>query len=153
MELPIMRRTNQILAITLALALTAGSAAASAQAALSCSVAVDYVQTAQDGTIVATESYQRDFLAEPGVEFVDDFSTPTRLKVFTASTLARPGRTIVTITYFNDVGTFNSVEFGSQLALLNSQIAESVAGAQTFSTSLSPLSGHYTTDYTLVCRR
>jgi len=147
--------TSRFLAIALNTLLmgSAGLAAAQAQSALSCSVTVDYVLTAQDGTVIDTESYQNMFVLQPGADFEDDFSTPTRFKLFTASMQQGPNRAVVTISYFNDVSTFNSVDFDSQMSLLNGQATESLSGAQTFSTSTAPLSGHYTTTYALTCQR
>jgi hypothetical protein len=135
-----------------ACAALAASGLASA-ATLSCSVRVDYVMSAQDGTVIATEIYQKDFLAQPGVPFEDDFSTPTRLKLFTATTTQSAGRMVVAISYFNDVSTFNSIDFDTQLTLVSRERSEAVSGSHTFSTSLDPLSGHYTARYTLTCMR
>src|SRR6476620_2072360 len=85
---------------------SAGLPAAQQHSALSCSVTVDYVLTAQDGTVIDTESYQNTFVLQPGADFEDDFSTPTRFKLFTASMQQGPNRAVVTISYFNDVSTF-----------------------------------------------
>ena len=150
-----MTATSRFLAIALNAFLmgSSGFATAQQQSALSCSVTVDYVLTAQDGTVIDTESYQNMFVLQPGADFEDDFSTPTRFKLFTASMQQGPNRAVVTISYFNDVSTFNTVEFNTQLSLLNGQATESLAGAQAFSTSTAPLSGHYTTTYALTCRR
>ena len=52
---------------------------------------------------------------------------------------------VVTISYVNDVSTFNSIDFDTQTTLVGGQTSESVTGAQTFSTSMDPLSGHYRT--------
>jgi hypothetical protein len=132
---------------------TQSLAAVPARGVLTCAVTVDYVLTAQDGTPIDTETYEHAFIIQPGVSFEDDFSTPTRVKLFTASVQQGQNRAVVTITYFNDVSTFNSVEFNTQMAIVNGQTGESTSGSQTFSTSSAPLSGHYTTSYDLTCRR
>jgi hypothetical protein len=119
---------------------------------LSCSVVIDHTLT-QSGTVLATESYQKTFIAQTGVNFVDDFSTNTRTKEFTATTLRQSGKTIVGIGYFNDVGTFNTIQFDTTLTILNDQPTETVSGGQSFFTSLSPLNGEHRTNYTLTCRR
>ena len=141
------------IALMLSFTSASGVAAAAAPRALTCSVTIDYVLTAQDGTPIDTESYQNAFIVAPGAAFEDDFSTPTRTKLFTASMQQGQNRAVVTITYFNDVSTFNSVEFNTQMAIINGQTAETASGSQTFSTSTDPLSGHYTTSYELTCRR
>ena len=121
--------------------------------ALTCSVTVEYVLTSQDGQVIDTETYESAFAIRPGMDFEDDFSTPTRFKLFTASMQQGQDKAVVKITYFNDVSTFNSVEFNTQMVLVNGQSTESTSGAQTFSTSSEPLSGHYSTSYQLSCRR
>jgi hypothetical protein len=133
--------------------LAAASLASASVQALTCTAAVDYVRTEQDGTVVDTESYDKEFLVEPGVPFEDDFSTPTRFKLFTASAEQVRNKTIVTMTYFSDVGTFESVDFASRLTLVGARNTETTSGDFTFSTSLEPASGHYSVDYALTCRR
>jgi hypothetical protein len=150
-----MNTTSRLFAIVSLLSFTSAPcmAADAAPRALTCAVTVDYVLTAQDGEVIDTETYHNAFIVAPGADFQDDFSTPTRTKLFTASMQQGENRAVVTITYFNDVSTFNSVEFNAQMAILNGQTAETTSGSQTFSTSTAPLSGHYTTSYELSCRR
>lgn len=138
--------------VSCTVALVAALAAGTAQA-LTCSVAVEYRMTAQDGTPIDSELYENVFFVDVGVPFEDDFSTPTRFKIFTASVAQVRNGTVVTMTYFNDLTTFDSIDFRSQATLLAAQATETASGDYTFSTSRDPASGHYAVNYTLSCRR
>ena len=114
---------------------------------VACGVAIDY---ALNNAVI--ESYRKDFVVEPGVGFVDDFSTPTRFKRFTASTAQEGGSQVVSIDYQNDVDTFDMVGFGTRLTLLGGGAISIAAGNQMFATSLG-VAGNHTTTYTLSCKR
>ena len=80
-----------------------------------------------------------------------DFSTPTRQKVFTA-TLQRDGaRSVLSIDYFNDVGTFNAISVDTSVKMLRAGALEATSGRQGFYTSTGVV-GNHITDYTLSCR-
>ena len=114
---------------------------------VSCSVSVDYVLNG-----VTAQSYQKAFIVQPGVGFVDDFSTPTRFKEFTASTVLDAGKVVVGISYFNDVGVFNTIEFSTKLTLNKKGKAETTSGSHSFITTLGvPSQQDHTTNYTLTC--
>ncbi len=116
---------------------------------VSCSVTVDYVLNG-----VLAQTYQKDFIVEPGAGFADDFSTPTRFREFTASTVMDAGKTVVGITYFNDVGVFNSIDFSTKLTLHKKGVTGATSGSHTFTTTLGvPSQQQHTTNYTLSCLR
>ena len=118
----------------------AGRRAASA----ACTISIENVFRAQDGTILRTETYQKDFIVEEGTNFVDDYSTPTRQKRFTAA-LQRNGRdAVVSINWFADVSTFDAVDVSTGLFLDGGKPGQTSA-RQTFSST----PGHNTTTYTL----
>jgi hypothetical protein len=122
------------------------------QASAACSVAVDYVY---NGTIA--EQYRKDFVVNQGVVFVDDFSTPTRDKTFTATVAKDGGNLVVSVDYFSDVGVFHSVGFTTELTIHGGGGLESTSGSNAFDTSLAvtpqSVSGNHVTNYTLSCRR
>ena len=122
---------------------------AAGQLKVSCSVVVDYVLNGN-----ATESYQKIFVIEPGLSFDDDFSTFTRQKTFSASTVLDAGNTVVGISYFNDVGVFDAIDFSTKLTLHKKGVAESTSGSHTFTTTAggTPQREH-TTNYTLTCKQ
>ncbi len=139
--------------------LAAGSALsmnvnAAEPASVSCSVTVDYLKSG-----VLAESYQKAFTVTPGAAFSDDFSTATRQKFFTASTLLDAGKTVVGINYFNDVGVFDAEEFSTKLTLNKAGVLESTSGSHTFSTSTFPSGGgtavsvSHQIDYSLTCKQ
>lgn len=140
------------LCLCLAMMVASFGAVAQSPTSLACSVTVDYVFTAQDGSLLQTEPYQRDFVVQTGVDFVDDFSTPTRLKRLTASAIREGGSAVVAINYFNDVGVFNAIDLSTSLVLSNGRAADATAGRHRFSTTLAA-AGHHTTTYSLSCRR
>jgi hypothetical protein len=113
---------------------------------VSCNVGIDYIF---NGGI--TESYQKSFIVQPGVGFVDDFSTATRLKEFSASTVLDAGKTVIGIRYFNDVGVFNTVDFSTKLTLHKRGIAETTSGSHSFITTQTGPQQEHTTNYTLTC--
>lgn len=122
---------------------------AAGQLKVSCSVVVDYVLNGN-----AAESYQKVFVIEPGLSFDDDFSTFTRQKTFFASTVLDAGNTVVGISYFNDVGVFDAIDFSTKLMLHKKGVAESTSGSHTFSTTAGGTpQREYTINYTLTCKQ
>ena len=116
-------------------------------AGASCRVAVDY---SLDATTV--ESYRKDFVVEPGVDFVDDFSTQTRFKEFSASATSDGDETVVSINYFSDVDTFDTISLDAHVTIRGNRKTDSTSGRHTFSTSLG-IAGNHETTYSLACRR
>lgn len=121
-------------------------AEAERQASVSCSIVVDYVFREQDGTVIDTQPYQKDFVVQEGTDFVDDFSTATRLKEFRASVQRVGAEVVVSVNWFADVSVFNSVEFSASLTLPDGRKTGTVSGDHTFSST----PGHATTTYSLV---
>lgn len=151
------RRRSALRALLIVSAVAASLAAtlearAQQQASASCSVAVDYVYNG-----VVTEQYRRDFVVAPGVPFVDDFSTATRIKTFTATAAREAGDLVVSMDYFNDVGTFHAIGFASRLSIRERGKLESTSGSNGFfaSSGVTPtsVSGNHETNYLLTCRR
>lgn len=151
-----MRRLSSNLSLCLVSSLLAASlwlptAAHADNVAATCSVAVDYLH---NGNLV--EQYRRDFIVEQGVQFVDDFSTPTRFKRFTANVVRTSGDSTVSVDYFSDVGVFHAVGLATQLTIRGGNV-ETAIGRQDFSASNSTVpasvGGNHTTNYSLSCRR
>ena len=117
----------------------------SASSAASYTCTVDLLYSAVNGQ---SESYQKTFQLAAGETFVDDFSTPLREHVFTASASQQGGEVVFQIDYFSDVSTFDAVELDTSLTMRGNQKAESQSGRNRFFTS-SP--GGYTLSYTLDC--
>ena len=134
---------------TIAAAAIGGGRAAGAQ--LACSAMVTYVFSEQNGTVISTEPYQTDFVVSPEADFVDDFSTPTRQKQFRASVARGSGEFVVTMSYFNDVGVFHSIDLTATLTV--DKDGGTTSGANTFSTTVAGLNGHHRTDYSLTCQK
>jgi len=112
----------------------------------SCSVSINY---SLNGSLV--EAYSRDFTVAEGATYNDDFSTPTRMKTFSA-TLQRDGaRSVLSIDYFNDVGTFNAISVDTLVKMLRPGAIESTSGRQGYYAS-SGVVGTHITDYSLSCR-
>lgn len=123
-------------------------AATAAQPSANCSVEVNYVV---NGTL--TEAYTRDFTVTGHEPFVDDFSTPTREKRFTATLARDAGKLAVSIDYFNDVGVFVAISLDTSVRVRGAGVIESTSGSNTFSSSQAIPAGNHTTEYTLVCHR
>lgn len=120
---------------------------ASQNGRLACSVSIDYVLNN-----VLRQSYQKDFVIDPNTPFSDDFSTATRFRFFDASTTRQSGDSVVTISYFNDVGVFTAVDFRTTLTMRDDKDGETISGSHTFFTSIGAV-GNHTTNYTLTCQR
>ena len=130
-----------------AVQLTGPSAVHAAQVrAVSCTVAIDYLFND-----VLRAPYQKTFVVDPGAVFEDDFSTFTRFRIFDAWThLDETGNTVVEISYFNDVGVFDSIDLRTRLTL--HEDAETISGSHSYFTSQG-VAGERTTNHTLTCSR
>lgn len=116
-----------------------------AGATYSCSVDISYVSTSG-----ITETYRRDFVVSVGETFDDDFSTPTRQHVFSATATQQGSGVVIGIDYFSDVSVFDAVDLATALAMKGNQAKEDLAGRHRF---FSSLSGNYTITYSLSCRK
>ena len=114
-----------------------------------CTIDIVHTTRAQDGTIIGTELYTRDFVLTEGTNFDEDYSTPTRLKFFGASLQNVRDQAIISVDWFADVSVFNSADFRTALTLVKGQNDGEISASHTFSTS----SGHSTTTYTLTGSR
>jgi hypothetical protein len=143
---------SKLLKLLLVSATLAGAVAplgvhASQSDGVACSVVISYVL---NGTV--RESYQKDFAVTPAVPVSDDFSTFTRFKFFDASTHRESGASIVDISYYSDVGVFDSIDFRTKLTLRDDKAVETASGSHTYYVSLG-VSGQHTTNYNLTCQR
>jgi hypothetical protein len=120
---------------------------ASQSDSVACSVGVSYVLNG-----VLRESYQKDFVVSPTAAYSDDFSTFIRFKFFDATTHRDGGASVVDVSYFSDVGVFDSVDFSTKLVLRDDKSAETATGSHTFYTSR-PASAAHATSYNLTCQR
>jgi hypothetical protein len=113
---------------------------------VACSVAVDFLF---NGAVRAAP-YRNEFVVNPGEAFSDDFSTRLRFGFFDASTRLESGNPVVAISYYNDVGVFDAIDFRTELTLHDDKVAESISASHTYSTSQGA-AGDRTTNYTLTC--
>ncbi|MEZ6059550.1 MAG: hypothetical protein R3C19_04230 [Planctomycetaceae bacterium] len=100
--------------------------------AVACSIDVVVETRAQDGTILSTESYVRDFVVSETEAFVDDFSTRIRFKEFSASLQRVNGEIVVAVDWFADISTFNAVDFSTALVLGNGRNSGEIAATHKF---------------------
>ncbi len=114
-----------------------------------CTIDIAHTTRAQDGTLLGTEFYTRDFVLTEGTNFEEDYSTPTRFKFFDASLQNVGDSAIVSIAWFADVSVFNSADFSTALTLVKGQKDGEISASHTFSTS----AAHSTTTYTLTGSR
>lgn len=115
----------------------------------SCTIDVTYTMQAQDGTVLSVQNYSKAFVVTEGVPFIDDFSTATRFKEFSASLTQVAGEQIVSINFFEDVSVFDSIDFSTSLTLVKGQKQGSISADHTFSST----PGHGTTSYVLTAAR
>ncbi|MCB1909214.1 MAG: hypothetical protein KDH15_17750 [Rhodocyclaceae bacterium] len=132
--------------LALTAALAAPTLANAAPARVECTVAIDYVDASK------AESYAKTFQLTVRDPFVDDFSTATRQKEFSAS-LARVDGLVVSINYFNDVGTFDAVDFSTSLRIRGVDVTVSTNGRSVYSNSAATPAGNHATSYDLTCHR
>ena len=141
--------TRQHLAI-LAAALVATAAlpqaAQAAVASASCTVTADY---SLNNSLV--EPFSHTFVVNEGVTYSYDFSTQVRFKEM-AATLSRVGnKSTVSITYFNDVGTFTAIEIDTSVPLYLAGTTSATSGRHTFYTSQGVV-GNHVTAYSVSCK-
>lgn len=145
-----MSKSSPLLYVALAVAAITNLSLDSAQAAkgrtnsVTCIVDITHEFRSQDGAVVRTETYQQEFVVEEGAIFVDDYSTPTREKVFTASLQVDGNDLIVVINWFADVSTFDAVDLDADLTVTGNKPA-TTSGRHAFFSS----AGRNTTTYTL----
>jgi len=146
----IVSKTSQLIlgSILAAGLVTPTNAHAAELRSVACTVSVNYLL---DGVVRAP--YQKDFVITPGVVFEDDFSTITRFRIFNASSRLEADNktTTVSISYFNDVGVFESIDFNTELKLPNGRTPETTSGSHTYWSSLG-VAGNHTTSYALTCQ-
>ena len=140
--------TSLIVTICAASMLLVPDRARAQQASATCNVEIDYLI---NGAL--EESYVNGFVISRGETFVDDFSTPTREKRFTATMDRVDGRLVVSIDYFNDVGTFTAISLDTSLRIRGVNVVETTGGGHTFSSSQAVPAGNHTTNHTLTCFR
>lgn len=116
---------------------------------VSCTVDIVHTTRAQDGTVLGTEFYSKDFVLSQGTDLSDDYSTPTRFKFFNATLQEAGGAATVAIDWFADVSVFNSADFSTALTLIKGQKQGDISASHTFSST----PGHSTTTYTLTASR
>lgn len=123
-----------------------GAASPANPTSVSCVVELVYEFRAQDGTLLRTESYLKDFTVSTDSGFDDDYSTPTRFKEFSANLETVGRETLVNISWFSDVSTFDSIDLNTSLVLTKGQQRGRLVGNQKFSSS----AGHSSVRYNLV---
>lgn len=115
---------------------------------MSCAVSIDYLLNG-----VVRAPYHKEFVVNPGEVFEDDFSTVTRFRLFTASTrLDDAGKTVVDVSYFNDVGVLEAVDFSTELTIHNENNGETDSWSHTYWSSTG-IAGNHTTAYSITCKR
>lgn len=124
------------------------NASAAGLRSVACSVDVNYLLND-----VVRAPYHKEFVVAPGVIFEDDFSTFTRFRIFDASTRLEADNktTVVSISYYNDVGVFEAVDLSTELKLRDDKAPESTSGRSIYWSSLG-VAGSHTTSYTLTCQ-
>ncbi|MCB1037138.1 MAG: hypothetical protein KDD47_25140 [Acidobacteria bacterium] len=131
------------------LALILGAAAvAPAHAALDTACTVTVTAT-HDGAVV--ETYTRDFTVARNAPFVDDFSTPTRQKDFSASVAREADGVKVHISYFSDLGTFHAASFDADMLVARKVRTTSGSTGFYLSSNDTPVGGTHRIFYTLTC--
>jgi hypothetical protein len=115
-----------------------------------CSVSVEFLFNG-----VLRAQYQKDFVVTPTVGFEDFQFTPNgRVTVFDAWTYpeAVTANTVVAISFYKDVGVFDSIDFSTYLAFRDDKAPATTSGSHSYFTSIgSP--GNRTTNYKLTCTR
>jgi hypothetical protein len=114
---------------------------------VSCSIAVATTGANKGG------SYNKDFMLSSGVTFVEDFKDPINpFDFFTATLAPEAGNLVVSIDYFRDVSTYDSVGLSTRLTVHGGRDIETTSGSNEFSSSFGGFRD-YRTNYTLSCRR
>ena len=141
--------TNLITVLSLAASVLAPMTVNAAEPhSMSCVVSIDYLLNG-----VVRAPYHKEFVVNPGEVFEDDFSTVTRFRFFTASTrLDDAGKTIVNVSYYNDVGVLEAVDFSTELTIHNENNGETDSWSHTYWSSTG-IAGNHTTEYSITCKR
>lgn len=134
-----------LLAAALAAPLAAGAQTSPVLAA-TCNVTIDY---SLNGTV--TEPYQRQVTVQEGVPFEDDFSTQTRMKILNLELVRSGNGATVRLSYFNDVGTFDTARLDTSLLLKRRGAVESAAARSTWETSQGS-AGSHAVNWSFSCR-
>jgi hypothetical protein len=135
-------------------AITAASFAAPINAnaaelrSVACSVSVNYLVDS-----VVRAPYQKDFVITPGVVFEDDFSSRIRFRFLDAWTRLEADNktTTVSISYYNDIGVFEYIDFNTDLKLRDDQAPATTSGTSRYYTEIG-IAGEHTTSWTLTCQ-
>lgn len=114
---------------------------------VTCDVNIQYLL---NGTPMDT--YARTFQVSEGVPYAEDFSTATRFKFFDASFARETGQGRVSISYYNDVGVFSTVQLNTSLVMRRRTGVETTSGDHTYSTSQGA-AGNHETRWSLSCSR
>lgn len=134
-------------AAALLLAATLTPAAQAQALTVSCDVSIQYLL---NGSLMDT--YARAFQVSEGVPYSEDFSTATRFKFFDASFAREVNQGRVSISYYNDVGVFSTVQLNTSLVMRKRTGVETTGGDHTYSTSQGA-AGNHETRWTLSCAR
>lgn len=138
-----------VFGLVAAISALTGAASPAKPIVVSCVVELVYEFRAQNGSLLGTETYLKEFTVSQDSGFVDDYSTPTRFKEFSANVSQVGREVIVDISWFSDVSTFDSVDLNNSLVLDQGQRRGRITGSQRFSTT----AGHRTVTYNLVAVR
>jgi hypothetical protein len=144
-----MSKKIKLLAVSIMAASLAASFvahAASADGSVACNVAVNTNGAIKGGT------YNKAFVVKPGADFIEDFGPSAPFDSFTASIAKVGGNFVMSVGYFRDVSTFDSVGFKANLTIPNGGDIAKTSGSNEFDTSLNGFRS-YVTDYSLSCRR
>jgi len=115
---------------------------------VTCTVTLTYML---NGTVRAP--YANVFTVLDGATFEDDFSTATRFRFFTATARPEADKSVtVMISYYNDVGVFEAVDFTTQVRVADDRAPVTNSGSHTYWSSLG-VAGDHTTDYSFTCQR
>lgn len=117
-----------------------------APARVQCTVNINYQSDA------AAVPYNKTFEITRAEPFVDDFSTATRQREFSAA-LSRADGLIVSIDYFNDVEVFGSISFATSLQVRGVDVPVSTSGVFDYANSSSLPAGRHFTTWDLTCHR
>ncbi len=134
--------------LALATALSPRAAHAAEPKSATCSVQVDYLVNG-----VNRSTYTNQFTVAPGVNFSDDFSSVTRFRFFGASaTLSGDRKSLsIVLSYYNDVGVFETVDFSTTLVVRDDRLPQTAATTHTYFSSLGA-AGNHTTQYAFTCQ-
>lgn len=140
-------RTLRPAAAAVLLAATLAPAAYAQALTASCDVNIQYLLNG-----VVSDTYARTFQVSEGVPYSEDFSTATRFKFFDAAFAREAAQGRVSISYYNDVGVFSTVQLNTSLVMRKRTGIETTSGDHTYSTSQGA-AGNHETRWTLSCSK